>query len=690
MRTWLKIFLVVIGSFLSLLSTTLLMSYVQGVVLQQKREEFLFTKQESTWQRIRARVMIDLQFSLANTIQRCCKVHTYPIHYSYGTDTHRSVMDLDPVYSYVVTMTAKDLHPHFLQGPVFSRSVLASMVSMPTSGLGMTQDRHLVWFATYPLSCDPQSSSCDRRYAVAYKSVHSSLLELSQELDTRSFIVNNYGQFVESLSPVPIDVLPFDGAISRTSRLFYQDNRVFLLLTHPLVVNTDNGRLARLGILTDVTEEYTVHHRIGVIFDVVLIFSTLLILCVTLRSLYRILLWIDQVLGPLYQLSCGRVPKAPSEDMLVLDDDWGLFARITWRLRQERLNYDMLVDERDRLFRKRSKLLHQQLEILAKTLDEDARQEIVAALHCDADSMPPLTVTTNNRADRIGVVFEQLVTMVVAQQNRLKTLLRELQIALKDEKTLRALQQELEVARKIQQSILPNDTLTTAATHLYACMIPAREIGGDFYDYVQLDPDHLLFVIADVSGKGIPAAFFMVITKIVTRGLAVKGVDRLTTLVNSLNDILGADNPYTMFVTIFIGVLNTHSGHLICVNAGHPEPFLMTTNDQQEPVVVTVHGIRNLAVAVMDHVMYQQFEIHLKPNDMLFLYTDGFSEAMDAAGHIFEEKRLQEILQNHTPARCPQEVAQAAIRAVDIFSADVPQSDDMTCLVVHYNPVSRE
>ena len=220
---------------------------------------------------------------------------------------------------------------------------------------------------------------------------------------------------------------------------------------------------------------------------------------------------------------------------------------------------------------------------------------------------------------------------------------------------------------------------------LYATMDTAKEVGGDFYDYCFVDHDKLAVLVADVSGKGVPAAMFMMKAKSILRGcLNSKG--SLSAAMTKANAMLSQYNDAEMFVTAWIGVLNVRTGALEYVNAGHNPPYIR----RAEGTLETLDGVSGMFLAGMDDTRYTQLETRLSKGDLLFLFTDGVTEANNSAGAMFGEERLENLLRKADPV--PEKVCEEVRSAVAEFTGAAPQFDDMTMLALRYrgNPATEE
>lgn len=246
-----------------------------------------------------------------------------------------------------------------------------------------------------------------------------------------------------------------------------------------------------------------------------------------------------------------------------------------------------------------------------------------------------------------------------------------------------ALQRELEVAATIQKSIVPQIFPPFPERRdftLHAQMIPAREVGGDFYDFFFIYDHRLGFVIGDVSGKGVPAALFMAVSKTLLKATALKcGAPH--ECLQQVNRILWLESVDEMFVTAFYGILDVATGEIACCNGGHNRPFITRRDGRVE----VLSGNEGLMLGLVEHWEYHSSQITLAPGDSLILYTDGVTEAMDHDQNQFTEDRLAECLQGANRAALP-EMINSVVSCVRAFAGGAPQADDLTVLALRYKP----
>lgn len=246
---------------------------------------------------------------------------------------------------------------------------------------------------------------------------------------------------------------------------------------------------------------------------------------------------------------------------------------------------------------------------------------------------------------------------------------------------LKSIQSDLKVAREIQETILPKafDPFPNEKTfEIYAFMNAAKYVGGDFYDFFKIDDDRLGFVIADVSGKGVPAAIFMAISRTVIRAIALTD-NSAAMCMKRANDILCKESVNDMFVTVFYGILDIHTGVVTYCNAGHNPPVFMKHDKTASFIPLTGDRI----LGAMSDSVYHEKELHLVPGDSLFLYTDGITEAKNKNNELYGEKRLLENCLELT-GRSSKEVVERITETIGEFVVGAVQSDDITILSITY------
>ncbi|HPO56161.1 MAG TPA: SpoIIE family protein phosphatase [Ignavibacteriaceae bacterium] len=256
--------------------------------------------------------------------------------------------------------------------------------------------------------------------------------------------------------------------------------------------------------------------------------------------------------------------------------------------------------------------------------------------------------------------------------------------ALKEHDLLLSIQHDLSVARNIQLAILPKTFPPfpdIKEFEIYASMNAAKEVGGDFYDFFMIDKDRLGFVIGDVSGKGVPAAIFMAVSRTLIRATALKGIGAGECM-SYVNNLLCNESVSSMFVTVFYAILNIRTGVVEYSNAGHNPPYLMRTNGE----ISEIEKTGGIVLGALEDYEFKSNSVKLEPGESIFMFTDGVTEAFNAADDLYSEERLVELLKQLC-GKDLKDVVDAVNKDVEFYSTGVPQSDDITILSIKYrNP----
>ncbi|MBQ9060306.1 MAG: 23S rRNA (uracil(1939)-C(5))-methyltransferase RlmD, partial [Firmicutes bacterium] len=292
----------------------------------------------------------------------------------------------------------------------------------------------------------------------------------------------------------------------------------------------------------------------------------------------------------------------------------------------------------------------------------------------DSGYFQKLDIHTGNEIENLSLTMKDMeqdiaeyvrdLTTITAEQERIRT--------------------ELDLARRIQEASLPSvfpPYPDRGEFDLYASMVPAKEVGGDFYDFFLIDDDHLALVIADVSGKGMPAALFMMGARItISDYVMASGGDDPGKILSNVNEQITANNPLEMFVTVWLGILEISTGKLKAANAGHEYPAIRRRDGSFE-LLIEKHG---LVIGAMEGISYKSYELQLCPGDIVFEYTDGVTEATDADKQLFGTERMLEVLNKDSEAD-PETILQNVTGGIEMFVKDEQQFDDTTMLCLRYN-----
>ena len=242
---------------------------------------------------------------------------------------------------------------------------------------------------------------------------------------------------------------------------------------------------------------------------------------------------------------------------------------------------------------------------------------------------------------------------------------------------------ELDVARRVQTSMLPKGCKADRVKDgfsICAGMKPAKEVGGDFFDYFKVDDNHAAVVIADVSGKGVPAALFMVVAKTLIK-TKTKEILSPGKILEEVNNEICENNEEEMFVTLFLGIVEISTGKVVCANAGHNPPIKIKADGPTEYLSVE----KNFVLGAMPQIEFLENELYLEHGDWLFLYTDGVTEAVNEKNEFFGEERLLKILQtSEIKGMIGKDFLSYVKKEVETFVGNTEQADDITMLVFQY------
>ena len=248
------------------------------------------------------------------------------------------------------------------------------------------------------------------------------------------------------------------------------------------------------------------------------------------------------------------------------------------------------------------------------------------------------------------------------------------------------MQEELNVGRDIQLSMVP-DTFPAFPDRdefdIHALLQPAREIGGDFYDYFFVERDKLCICVGDVSGKGVPAALFMAVTKTMIKSTAAEDHSPAS-IITRVNDEISQDNPSCMFITLFLGLLDVGTGEFRYTNAGHPYPYLKRAGG----IIETLKQVHGPVVGAMDGLAYGEDRVSLDQDDQLLIFTDGITEAMDVGDQLYGEQRVIDLFQSAS-TKVLNTLVNTTLESVESFAGEAEQADDITILALRYDTVPR-
>ncbi|MCH8486013.1 MAG: SpoIIE family protein phosphatase [Candidatus Cyclonatronum sp.] len=293
-------------------------------------------------------------------------------------------------------------------------------------------------------------------------------------------------------------------------------------------------------------------------------------------------------------------------------------------------------------------------------------ENIRSAMNGGAYDFVTKPIDFNDLETTIGKTLEEIEQYLTAVQTR---------------QQLEALNYDLDMASRIQQKLLRRDFpvyTNDARFHIHAGMLAAKYVGGDFYGFFKYDPDHLVFYVGDVSGKGMPAAIYMAVCQTMLKAIGSQILSPAESI-TKVNRMLIPESDITTFVTVFYGVLNLTTGELSYCNGGHNLPYLQHADGS----VTELEDVGGLLMGKFDGMPYSEKTIQLKPGDTLVTFTDGVTEAENSSAEMYEEERVISYLETH-PKENTEQLVSGLFEEVERFAGDAPQSDDITVLAVQY------
>ncbi len=464
------------------------------------------------------------------------------------------------------------------------------------------------------------------------------------------------------------------------------DGRYFSVIVLPQTAELGGlvGRLLNIREVTHLVEQQQHVSRISAI-------SILIFLALAMMGLY---LYLSHAFTPLTEgvnvlsaLSKGDLQVQIERN--VGKDEVGLIANAVNVFRTNLLTLHRIRRSRERQQSRQQRFIFREMKSLADTLEGEDREELLHELQELGDLVEnqagKVSVAVERRTDdsdtarhrdsdslaMLAVAFQGMSSRVRDQHQRLRD-------ALATKEALIALRNELNIATRVQQSLLPGNVQLSTNFDIWGGMWPAKEVGGDFYDFFKLDEHRLAISIADVSGKGVPAALFTVMSRTMLHatGTYLRSPGKALSVINNF---LERNNKEGLFVTVFYGILDLQTGKLVYATGGHNPPLLCDSSG-----VHTLESTHGMVLAMFRDIYYKDAEVDMEPGSRLVMFTDGIPEAFDAQSEAYGDERLLQTVAGLPTDQTPEEDVQAIVKSVNDFVQDAPQFDDIACVVLKY------
>ena len=583
--------------------------------------------------------------------------------------------------------------PAFAPAAAASDDALARMIERGWTGGGVAIDaeRNVTLSVGVPLYDENGATLAVAVYAT---DILEALTELKADTGAEALIVNRRGRLLVGTDPEVWERIGGTGGLAgSTSEPERSGDQVFSRAAFPLEAELGN-LVASVVTVQDVSAVFADQRRVSLITALAgagFVLASLVGLTLYLRSALSRLT--DGVVV-LDALSRGDTQASVAVSEEESDDEVARIARAVNTFRTQTLA--LRRHRRRALLRRRQqeRFIHGEMTRLADTLNEEERRDILNdlaevqspdgttdadAAHAAAHAASASDLEGGNELQMIGLAFQKMTSRVGRQQQRLTTLVAQLQEALRTKTAYMALQRDLQIASRVQRSFLPGERFEAPGVKIQAAMHPAKEVGGDFYDFFLLDENRIGIVVGDVAGKGVPASMFMAVTRTVIRATARQVEYGPGECLQVVNDALVEATGGDMFVTVFYGVYDIRDGSFVYANGGHNPPVLVT-RDGVERIPLT----GGVALAMFDGLTYEEGLVTVPPGCKLFLYTDGVPESANVTEEEYGYERMEEILRQSAD-RSTGDTLVMMLRSIEEFAGEAAQFDDITMVALNRN-----
>ena len=575
------------------------------------------------------------------------------------------------------------------QTPVISAGTAANAIQTGAriGGFGNDQQRNVAVVLGIPLGA-PAGAVGIGGIGVYATGIDEAIQEMEQATKSSVLVVNRRGRLIAGTADTLWGSLGklIDLSAVDSLQTVEADDRVYSAVVLPQTA--DLGSLvARMVSIKDVTELARRQQQVGQVTIGSVIAFLILVLIGLGYYMSRSFAPLTDGVGVLNALSRGdlqaRVESAGGRDEV------GRIASAVNVFRANLVAFDRFRRSRERQRRRQERFIRREMTQLADTLDEEERVAVLKELdqleHLGPDNesgVISIADATGDASSALTRESDSLAMTALAFQkmsDRVQSQNQSLREALAAKNAFIALQKELDIAARVQLSLLPDTILLSDTVEITGVMRPAKEVGGDFYDFFRLDQNHIGVAVADVSGKGVPAGLFMVMARTLMRATAVQHVNEPGLVLERVNDFLEQNNSEDLFVTLFYGVLDERTGVFHYANGGHNPPILVD-RDGANPLETT----GGVALGMFDGLDYADARVDMEPGSRLVLFSDGITEAFNDIEEAFGDDRLLDAARALPTTQGPDKDVNDIVTTVDAFTGDAPQFDDITCVVLVY------
>ncbi len=578
-------------------------------------------------------------------------------------------------------------HPAVFQSSVIQEGVAIDVATSASevSGVGNDKARNTVLVYGFPLRTALGESAGLAIYAIDIVDAIKEMEELTQASVS---VVNRRGRMLAASDPSHWEQYGEFIRLNEIGELqrFDFEDRFYSAVVLPESSEL-GGLIGRLVIIKDVTGLALQQQRISQI-TIVSIAAFVLIMLVGLNVyMSRAFSPLDRSVKVLNALSEGDLDVQMEGEFR--KDEIGTIVDAVNRFRSSLLTLVRLRRSRERQRSRQEKFIQREMTHLANTLDGEARETVISEL----DQLGGIIQQSSNDANSMSGFAEaeidpgvrrdsdSLALMANAFQsmsNRVQDQHEKLRAAIATREALIALRQELDIATRVQLSLLPDPIELHESVDVGGSMFAAKEVGGDFFDYFRLDERHIGIAVADVSGKGVAAALFMAMARTLLRG-TVGHVRSPAKVLENMNNFLEENNNEQLFLTMLYGVLDEQTGKFNYASAGHDPPIIRSGEE-----VGILETKSDVVLAMFPDLDYHELSCQLKPGSKLIFFTDGVTEAFNMVGEPFGMDRFVKVV-SKLPDGPAQDDVSEVVSAVNKYVGEADQFDDITCVVLHFN-----
>ena len=579
-------------------------------------------------------------------------------------------------------------HSGVFQSPIILGSAARDAIEYQEQvrGIGNDKQRNTAIVFGTPLLTDTGQVVGLGVYAT---DIVDALVHMEKVNDSSLMIVNRRGRLL--VAPDSDLWNQFSGVVNLNEvgelQTIADQDHFYSVIVLPQVANL-GGLVGRLVNIKDVTDLVLQQKQISQ-------FIAMLIIAFLILSLLGLYLYMSRAFLPLTE-GVNVLNALTKGDLQVQiehatgKDEVGQIANAVNVFRTSMINFNRFRRSHERQRARQERFIYREMTRLANTMDEgEDRSTILSELdHLgqmvqnelgdgDNQNYAMMNATNEGSSSRDSDSLALIAVAFQSMSNRIQDQHQRLRDALTTKEALISLRKELDIATRVQLSLLPEYIQKSNAFDVFGGMWPAKEVGGDFYDYFRLDEYRIGFAIADVSGKGVPAALFTVMARTILRG-SVFHLDSPGKVLERVNDFLEKNNDEDLFVTFFYGILDERTGSLTYANCGHNPPIVLDKYGGR-PLELT----NGMVLAMFGDMEFEDGCVDLLPGSRLVMFTDGIPEAFNAEEEAYGDDRLLDTIVA-LPEQDPADDVRQIVNSVDDFVKDAPQFDDIACVVMHF------